>query len=104
MEQQLKNELTAPPPELDVADIRDDNASCATTIGSLNFKEHNINTTICTTGFNPDFNYLKLPVFDNDGNPKHKNGVLDFKGLFYLGFSWLRMRKSGMIFGERKLK
>ena len=95
----LKNNLSAPAPEEDSADMPDNDASCASSITSLNLKEQNIKTIIWTTGFNGDFSYLKLPVFDNDGNPQHKNGLSDFKGLYYLGFPWLRMRKSGMIFG-----
>jgi putative flavoprotein involved in K+ transport len=95
----LKNQMSALQPEEDIADMPDRDASCASTITSLNFKEHNIKSIIWATGFNSDFSYLKLPVFDNDRNPKHKNGLSDFKGLYFLGLPWLRMRKSAMIFG-----
>lgn len=94
-----KNNVSAPSPEEDSADVPDSDASCASNISSLNLKEQNITSIIWTTGFGADLSYLKLPVLDNDGNPKHTNGLSDLKGLYYLGFPWLRMRKSGMIFG-----
>lgn len=95
----LKNELSPPQPEEDIADVPDSDTSCASSITTLNLKEHNITSIIWTTGFNGDFSYLKMPVLDNEGNPKHKNGLSDFNGLYYLGLPWLRMRKSSMIFG-----
>lgn len=96
----LKNQLTAPAYEEDIGDLPDTDASCASNITSLNLKEHKITSIIWTTGFNGDFSYLKLPIsFASDGNPKHSNGCSDFKGLYFLGLPWLRMRKSSMIFG-----
>lgn len=95
----LKNNLSAVLPEEDPDDVPDNNASCASSIASLSFKEHNIKSIIWTTGFNADFSYLKLPVIDNEGNPIHKNGISDCNGLYFLGLPWLRMRKSSMIFG-----
>jgi len=96
----LKNQISAPAPEKDIADMPDINASCASSITSLNLKEHNIKSIIWTTGFNGNFSYLKLPIsFANDGNPKHINGISEIKGLYFLGLPWLRMRKSSMIFG-----
>lgn len=95
-----KNQISAPAPELDIADIPDHDASCASSITSLNLKEHNIAFIIWTTGFKGDFSYLHLPVsFTDDGNPMHKNGISEIKGLYYLGLPWLRMRKSAIISG-----
>jgi putative flavoprotein involved in K+ transport len=94
-----KHPVAAPPPEEDIHDVPDVGATCASTATSLNLKEHNITSIIWATGFIGNFDYLKLPVFDGDGNPKHINGVADIGGVYFLGFPWLRMRKSGMIFG-----
>jgi len=96
----LNNQISAPAPEEDIADLPDTEAASASAVTSLRLKENNITTIIWTTGFNGDFSYLKLPVsFGSDGNPTHKNGVSDINGLYYLGLPWLRMRKSSMIFG-----
>ena len=95
----LKNGINADEPEVDPADMPDPDASCASNITRLNLKEQNINSIIWSTGFHGDFSYVKLPVFDHDGNPKHKNGISAINGLYFLGLPWLRMRKSAMIFG-----
>lgn len=94
-----KKQITAPSPEVEIADMPDLTASCASSATSLNFKEHNITSIIWTTGFNGDFSYLKFPVFDSNGSPVHKNGLSEIKGLYFLGLPWLRKRGSGMVLG-----
>ncbi len=95
----LKNQLTAPLPEADAEDMPDIDASCASTITSLSLKENNIRAVIWTTGFGANFNYIKLPVLDDEGNPKHQDGVSTVAGLYFLGLPWLRARKSATIYG-----
>jgi putative flavoprotein involved in K+ transport len=96
----LRNQISAPSPEIDIADLPDSDATCASSITLLNLKDDNITSVIWTTGFHGDFSYLKVPInFANDGNPKHTNGCSDFKGLYFLGLPWLRMRKSSLIYG-----
>jgi putative flavoprotein involved in K+ transport len=97
-----KSHLYAPPPEEDPDDDPDETASCASTVSSLNLKENNITSIIWTTGFVGDFRYLKLPVFNNYGILNHQNGISDIAGLYFLGFPWLRNRKSGIILGIRE--
>ena len=94
-----KNQIDAPPPNLDPADIADENADCIAGETSINLKEKNIQSIIWTTGFVGDFGYLKLPVINADGTLKHKNGISEHEGLYFLGFPWLRKRKSGIVFG-----
>lgn len=94
-----QNALEAPQNEPDLADEPDISASCASELTSLDLKEKNIRTIIWTTGFGADFSWIKLPVMSSDRNPAHKNGLSDIKGLYFLGFPWLRKRKSGIIFG-----
>jgi putative flavoprotein involved in K+ transport len=92
-------ELTAPPRQIDLADMPDPDGTCASLVTELNLKAHNITTIIWTTGFRGNFNYIKLPIIDENGNPKHKNGISDIQGLYFLGFGWLRSRKSFLIYG-----
>lgn len=94
-----ENNLSAPAPHYDEADIPDVNAACASSISTLNLKENNINTVIWSTGFDADYSYIKLPVFDQDGKLKHKDGIPEFPGLYFLGYPWLRSRKSPILFG-----
>lgn len=91
--------IIAPAPEDDPEDFPDENAECASSITSLNLKENKITSVIWATGFTGDFSYLKFPVVDSTGAPKHHDGIPDIKGLYFLGNPWLRKRKSGIILG-----
>jgi putative flavoprotein involved in K+ transport len=94
-----KNKIDAPPPEKDEADEPDPSAECASDITELNLKEKNIRSVVWTTGFGANFNWIKLPLLDDKGNPKHTEGITDVEGVYFLGFPWLRKRKSGIICG-----
>ena len=94
-----ENKLPAPAAHYDEADEPDINASCVSSIDSLDLKEDNINTIIWSTGFDHDHSYIKLPVFDDNGKLKHKDGIPEFPGIYFLGYPWLRSRKSPIIFG-----
>jgi putative flavoprotein involved in K+ transport len=85
--------------ETDAADIPDEALYSMPHIPSINCAEANITSVIWTTGFTGDFSWLKLPAFNDTGKPVHENGVSPISGLFFLGFPWLRSRKSGIIFG-----
>lgn len=97
-----KNRMDSTPPEIDIDDIPDESASCASSVTSLNLIEKDIKTIIWSTGFCGDFSYLKFPVLDSTGGIKHICGVSDIEGLFFLGLPWLRKRKSGIILGIRE--
>lgn len=94
-----ENNLSAPPAHYDEADLPDVDASCARNITSLHLKENNINTIIWSTGFDHDHRYIKLPVFDGKGKLKHKDGIPEFPAIYFLGYPWLRTRKSPILFG-----
>jgi putative flavoprotein involved in K+ transport len=96
-----KTGVQAPARDFDEADVPDAEAACAAQITSLNLQENNISSIIWTTGFGCDFTYLKLPVFDSEGNLKHHDGISDVEGLYFLGFAWLRCRKSQLIHGAK---
>ena len=94
-----KNKLDAPPPHPDEADIPDIDGRSASSITSLDMRRNNINTIIWATGFGADYSYIKLPVFDSNGKLFHKDGIPGYPGLYFLGYPWLRSRKSPILFG-----
>jgi len=98
----IENQLTAPPRHYDAADVPDIEIACARPIKSLNLKEHNIGSIIWSTGFNADFSYIKLPVFDDKQKLIHHNGIPSFPGLYFLGYPWMRTLKSTILFGIRE--
>jgi putative flavoprotein involved in K+ transport len=58
-----------------------------------------ITTVVWCTGFTADFRWLRIPVVDDAGMPAHESGVAPVPGVYFVGFPWLRSRKSGIILG-----
>ena len=58
-----------------------------------------ISTVIWATGFQFDFGWVHVPVFDEAGSPLHQRGVTSSPGLYFLGLPWLYKEKSALLFG-----
>ena len=58
-----------------------------------------IRTVVWATGFNPDRSWLEVPVVDDRGRVRHDGGVVDAPGMYLLGATFLRRRKSSFIHG-----
>jgi putative flavoprotein involved in K+ transport len=58
-----------------------------------------IRTIIWATGFRPDYSWLDLPVLDRKGQIRHDGGVVDAPGMYVMGLTFLRRRKSSFIHG-----
>jgi putative flavoprotein involved in K+ transport len=57
-------------------------------------------TVVWATGFRPDHSWLHVPVFDRKGDIRHHGGVVtDAPGLYRIGLTYLRRRKSSFIHG-----
>jgi putative flavoprotein involved in K+ transport len=55
---------------------------------------------IWCTGFHPGFSWIDLPIFDENGAPKHEGGVVaEQPGLYFVGLNFLYSMSSGMIHG-----
>jgi len=85
--------------EHDPADIPDTECLCAEDISLIHCDEEKITSVIWCTGFSGDFSYIRIPAVIQNGLPVHHNGISPVKGLYFLGFPWLRTRKSGVIYG-----
>lgn len=55
---------------------------------TLDYQAANIGTVIWCIGFGVDFSWVKLPVFDARGLPRHQRGVTEAEGLYFLGLTW----------------
>jgi putative flavoprotein involved in K+ transport len=59
-----------------------------------------VSTVLWATGFKQDFNWIDLPIFDADGQPRHYRGVaLDVPGLYFLGLPFQHAISSVLIGG-----
>ena len=55
---------------------------------------------IWCTGYHPGFSWIDLPVFDDDGQPRHDRGVVRYEpGLYFVGLNFLYAFSSTMIHG-----
>jgi putative flavoprotein involved in K+ transport len=55
---------------------------------------------IWCTGFTPDHSWMSLPVFDEEGRPRHRRGVAsDLPGLFFVGLRFQHRMRSSLIGG-----
>ena len=59
--------------------------------------ELEVDAVIWATGYRPDYSWIDLPVFDPDGRLRHRRGVTDVPGLYFLGLTWQHTRGSALI-------
>jgi putative flavoprotein involved in K+ transport len=58
-----------------------------------------IGAVIWCTGYQGDFGWVRVPVFDAHGNPAQRRGVTTYSGVYFLGLHWMHKMKSGTLFG-----
>lgn len=66
---------------------------------TLDYEAANIGAVIWCTGYQSDFSWIKVPVFDGKGYPSHERGVTAVQGLYFLGLPWLYTWGSGRFSG-----
>ena len=59
--------------------------------------EPEVDAVIWATGYRPDYSWIKLPILDEDGRPRHRRGVTEVPGLYFLGLTWQHTRGSALI-------
>ena len=64
-------------------------------VTSLALEGSGITSVLWCIGFTPDFRWLDASVFNGAGNPKHKRGVTNEPGVYFIGLPWLNTWGSG---------
>ena len=59
--------------------------------------EVEVDAVIWATGYRPDYSWIDLPVLDSDGRLRHRRGVTDVPGLYFLGLTWQHTRGSALL-------
>jgi len=59
--------------------------------------ELEVDAVIWATGYRPDHSWIELPILDSKGRLRHRRGVTDVPGLFFLGLTWQWTRGSALI-------
>lgn len=68
-------------------------------ISAIDYDEADIGAVVWCTGYQSDFSWVEIPVFDGKGYPGHERGVTGVRGLYFLGLPWLYTWGSGRFSG-----
>ena len=66
-------------------------------VSRLNLKDAGISSIVWASGFRCNFDWVRLPIFDEAGAPAHRRGVTQCPGIYFLGLRWLYKRKSAFL-------
>lgn len=66
---------------------------------SLDLTRARIGTVLWATGSRSHYSWLHVPAFDHKGRLRHDGGIVDVPGLYALGLTFMRRRKSSFIHG-----
>ena len=56
-----------------------------------------VDAVIWATGYRLDHSWIDLPVLDSSDRARHRRGVTDVPGLYFLGLTWQHTRGSALI-------
>jgi len=56
-----------------------------------------VEAVVWATGFHSDYSWIHVPVLDEDGAPRHRRGVTESPGLYFLGMHGQYSRGSSLI-------
>jgi putative flavoprotein involved in K+ transport len=59
--------------------------------------ELEVDAVIWATGYRPDYSWIDLPVLESDGRLRHRRGVTEVRGVYFLGLTWQHTRGSALI-------
>lgn len=65
----------------------------------LDLRRDGIGTVIWTSGFRPDYGWVRFPVFDDMGFPVQKDGASSVPGLYFMGVHFQRKAQSAVLYG-----
>jgi putative flavoprotein involved in K+ transport len=69
------------------------------TRGELDVNSDGISSLIWTSGYRPDYKWVKFPVCDDMGFPVTRDGHSQVPGLYFVGVHWMRKAKSAILYG-----
>jgi putative flavoprotein involved in K+ transport len=59
-----------------------------------------VRNVIWCTGYHPGFSWIDMPIFEDDGDPRHERGLVpEVPGLYFVGLHFLYALSSTMIHG-----
>jgi putative flavoprotein involved in K+ transport len=67
------------------------------TVSFADGSELDVGAVVWATGYRPDYSWIELPVLDARGQARHRRGVTDVTGLYFLGLTWQHTRGSALL-------
>lgn len=56
-----------------------------------------VDAVVWATGYRPDYSWIEAPILDAGGRVRHRRGVSDLPGLYFLGLAWQHTRGSALL-------
>jgi putative flavoprotein involved in K+ transport len=56
-----------------------------------------VDAVVWATGYRLDHSFVELPIFDDHGRLRHRRGVTEVPGLYFLGLPWQHTRGSALL-------
>jgi putative flavoprotein involved in K+ transport len=72
-------------------------AASGRTLSFADSTELEVDAVIWATGYRPDHSWINAAVMDSEMNVRHRRGVTDVPGLYFLGLSWQYTRGSALL-------
>lgn len=92
-----KNKLDVPEESTSAESQLNPQKDASAPVPELDLEAAGITSIIWATGFGNDYDWLKLPILDERGEPLHERGVTQLPGIYFLGLRWMYKRKSGFL-------
>ncbi|MDR3373177.1 MAG: NAD(P)-binding domain-containing protein [Ancalomicrobiaceae bacterium] len=75
-------------------------APCIThPIRQLHLRDAGVGSIIWATGYRSDYRWIKLPIASESGALRHRKGVTEIPGLYFIGLHWQSNLSSSFVFG-----
>ena len=68
-------------------------------MSELDLKGVGITSVVWSSGFRLDFGWVKIPIFNDAGEPHHRRGIADWPGLYFLGLRRTYAVSSALLAG-----
>ena len=94
-----RNGIDADPPLPDPGEPALPDLNGSGNVETLDLRKAGVASVIWCTGFDADWSWVNLDIFDDRGRPRHRAGITESPGLYVIGFPWLSKRKSGILYG-----
>jgi putative flavoprotein involved in K+ transport len=91
--------VSAEPPAVDPGEPPLPDLGGSDRLDELDLRDARVSCVIWCVGFDADWSWVKVDVFDEDGRPRHQGGITDSPGIYFVGHPWLSKRGSGILYG-----